>query len=217
MILPFLALLAFQDAPPMPCTTGDTPAQMECNAKLAIEAGDHALAAAQFVTLAQSVDDPASKARALAAAAPLFAVAGKLDDAQATAANALALNALTPLQQGWTHLDRAQALYRLDRKDEADTAWLAAGETVAEDPYYWLTGAAMALQSQQLDAARTRVDAGLERAKDSPELLLLSGQIALAAEDLPAARKAFTDAVIAMPDHPAGRAAAKALDALTPQ
>ena len=214
MILALLAVLTMQ---PAVCPDARTPEFTECKAQLAIARGDHLGAAEHFLTIVDLVETPQDKARAYAAAAPLFAIGGQVERAEEVAAAALALNALPPLQQGWTRLDHAQALFRLGRRDEAEAEWAGAAQAIGEDPYYWWTGASMALTADRPADARTRVDEGLRRAPQSPELLLLSGQVALAVEDLAAARTAFAAAAAAAPDSPPGRNAARALAAMGAQ
>ncbi|WP_343344402.1 hypothetical protein WJT74_10135 [Sphingomicrobium sp. XHP0239] len=219
MILSLIAALtlAGQEAPPLPpavCADSERAADLECKAQAEVRTGNYGAAAAHFLTIANNATDPGAKARAYAAAAPLLSVAGELDRAQEIAAAALAFNALGPQQAGWTMIDRAQALFRLDRVAEAETQWARAAELIAPDPYYWWTGASMALQAGDLAAANERVEAGLERADDAPELHLLKGQIRLAEGDTTGARAAFSAAVEAQPGHDAALAAARALAAL---
>ena len=222
-ILPVILALAAlaQDAPEVAipgelvvCGTDDSRDSHECRAQVAIDEGRHADAAAEFAALADSAPQLSEAARARAAAAPLYNLAGDFEAALASASAALAANSLEDMQAGWTQLDKAWALHRLGRAAEAEVALAAAATHVQDDPYYWLQAAEMALDAGDASTALVRIAQAEQRAPDSPEILTLKGEASVAAGDPEAAAAAWRAAIAAMPDHPSAKLAAEALAAL---
>lgn len=215
MLLPLLSLLAAQPVAAERCASLSGPAAVECGAQVAVAEDRHADAAAIFEKGAEAKVGEI-RARMLAAAGVLWAAAERHEAAVSAFDRALAADALSEVQTGFTIVDRANSLHALGRGDEALTDMDRAAANVGEDPYLWYSAARVALEIGRLDEAEARLARGLSLAADSPELLHLKGRIAQARGDAPAARAAYREAIFANPRHAAAQAAGRDLQALGP-
>ncbi|WP_265587288.1 tetratricopeptide repeat protein [Sphingomicrobium arenosum] len=207
------SLFLLQDAPSpaLVCGTAAASENRECQAQLAVKEGRAEDAAAIFMAIAAEATNLVDTARAQAAAASLFLQAGQHEAALEAASAAAGANVLAPLQQGWTLLDKAYSLHRLERYDEANSVLASAGTLIQDDPFYWLAATQMAGEQGDYDAALTRITQAEQRAPDAPEVLYAKGEVLLARGDRDGARAAWTAAIAAMPDHPVAMMAQQAI------
>lgn len=124
---------------------------------------------------------------------------------------AIASGVLKGAELGEARLDRARALGALGRRDAARADLDAALSLVPEDPLGWLLSATLARMTGDLSRAQKDIAEAMKRSPDDASVALEAGNIAISSGAEGAARTAWSAAVKAAPDSPAGKAAAESL------
>lgn len=120
---------------------------------------------------------------------------------------------VSPKAGAQLRVDRARALVELKRDKEA-AADLAAATAAAPDvPFGWLLKATLARRMGDMKLAEAAILEAAQRDPDSADVQLEAGNIAAVQGNKDLARAAWTAAVAADPEAPAGVSAAKALAA----
>lgn len=124
---------------------------------------------------------------------------------------ALASGALTGLELGEAHLDRARALVAAGDLTSARTDLDQAVLHAAADPMAWLLSATLARRTGDIPLAQRHIKEALTRAGDDASVQLEAGNIAAMARDEAAAKLAWEKAVQLAPQSPQAAAARAAL------
>ena len=124
---------------------------------------------------------------------------------------ALALPSLSPTMQGEAWLDRGRADVALNDPKQARADLDKGLALVPQDPFAWLLSATLARRDKDLPRAAKDIAEAVKRAPDDPSVALEEGNIAGAAGQTDAARRAWTRAAQLAPGEPEGKAAAAAL------
>jgi tetratricopeptide (TPR) repeat protein len=193
------------------CPPGNEPGAWLCKAVAASDAEQFAVAAAAFDQAAAGspASDPKTP-RMLAAAGNMWIAAGQPGKAALSLDRALAAG-LPAEQRGLALLDRARAAEAQDDLKAARRFASQAGESLAEDPFYWYFSAALALRENDLAVARLAIARALALAPDSAEILFEAGHVAQAEGDAAKARDYWQRAIAADPTGKTARSAAEAL------
>ncbi|PKP93220.1 MAG: hypothetical protein CVT77_06110, partial [Alphaproteobacteria bacterium HGW-Alphaproteobacteria-16] len=124
---------------------------------------------------------------------------------------ALASGALTGLELGEAHLDRARALVAAGDLASARVDLDQAVLHAAADPMAWLLSATLARRTGDIPLAQRHIKEALDRAGDDASVQLEAGNIAAMARDEAAAKLAWEKAVQLAPQSPQAAAARAAL------
>ena len=217
MIFAIAAALATAAPVPAPAACPDvvTPEALVCRALVAQKNGkpDEAAQAFEEAAKASPEKDPRT-ARMWAAAGNLWIAANQPGKAAFDLDRALALPGLEAEQRGEALLDRARAAEAQDDLKTARARVTEAGQTIADDPFYWYFSAALAVREQDLVTARSAIGKALTLAPSDPAILFEAGHVAHANGDDDQARSYWMRAAGSDPDGPIGKEAAKAAELL---
>lgn len=225
MIFLVAAAVATAAPAPKPLVTGPlthefcanlvTPEALVCHALKAQKRGDSTGAAQGFEEAAKASSDKDPKtAHMWAAAGNLWIAADQPARAAADLDKALALPGLETEQRGEALLDRARAAEAANDLPTARAKLTEAGQTIAQDPFYWYFSASLAMRERDPATARLAIDHALKLAPKDPAILFEAGHVADFTGDDDQARHYWQQAAAGDPNGPVGRAAAKAVEML---
>lgn len=192
-----------------------TPDALVCRALEAQQAGNDQSAAQSFEEAAKaSGQQDARTARMWAAAGNLWIAAGQPGKAAFALDKALAMPALEAEQRGEALLDRARAAEAQNDLRTARAKLGEAGQTIADDPFYWYFSAALAIREGDKTTAQQAIGKALALAPSDPTILFEAGHVADFTGNDADARRYWSQAVANDPHGPIGKAAAKAIEML---
>lgn len=142
--------------------------------------------------------------------------AGDASRARQALDTALVGGALQGAEAGEAYLDRARALFALGQPKQARSDIDQAIKLVPTDPLAWLLSATLARKSGDLARAAKDIEEAARLSPDDASVALEAGNIALMSGANEAAKAAWSAAVAASPNSPAGKAAAEALKQFDP-
>lgn len=125
---------------------------------------------------------------------------------------ALATGALTGLDLGEAHLDRARAMVALGDMDTARSDIDKTLSYAPSDPLAWLLSATLARRAGDLPRAATDITQALKLSGDDPSVQLEAGNIAASSGNEADARAAWNRVIELAPGTPMAGAARKALE-----
>lgn len=111
-------------------------------------------------------------------------------------------------------LERARANVELEDGTAAQADLVAARALLPNDSIVWLLSATLARRQGDFDTAGDFIDRALELDRTDPAILFEAGNIAIGLNAHGIARRAWTRAVTAGPDSPAGQTAARNIERL---
>ncbi|MEO1168648.1 MAG: tetratricopeptide repeat protein [Pseudomonadota bacterium] len=111
-------------------------------------------------------------------------------------------------------LERAQAYVQLEDGASAQTDLVTAQALLPNDSIVWLLSATLARRQGDFDTAGDFIDRALELDQTDPAILLEAGNIAIGLNAYDIARQAWTRAMTAEPESPAGQTAARNIERL---
>ena len=192
-----------------------TPEALVCRAVAADKAGNSAAAAQSFEEAAKASGDKDPRtARMWAAAGNMWIAANQPAKAAADLDKALASGGLQGIQRGEAVLDRARAAEAQGDLTTARARTTEAGQTISNDPFYWLFSAALAIRERDHGTSQAAITHALSLAPNDPSVLVEAGHVALFNGDDEQARSYWRRAEDNDPGGPIGRSAAKAIEVL---
>lgn len=198
------------------CPNLITPDALICRAIHAQAAGNSADAAQAFeqAALASSDKDPAT-ARMWAAAGNMWIAIAQYGKAALALDKALALPGLDAEQRGEALLDRARTAEALNDLKTARAKLNLAGESIAEDPFYWYFSAALAIREGDKATAQSSIGKALTLAPNDAMILFEAGHVAQFAGDDARAKDYWARASAADLAGEVGKAAREAIALLS--
>jgi len=191
-----------------------TPDALVCRAVAADKAGDSQAAAQAFEEAAKASGQDPRTGRMWAAAGNMWIAANQPAKAAADLDKALASGGLEGAQRGEALLDRARAAEEQGDYATARARVTEAGQTISNDPFYWLFSAALAIREGDHGTAQSAITRALALAPRDPSILFEAGHVALFNGDDEQARSYWRRAQDSDPHGPIGRSAAKAIEVL---
>lgn len=211
----FAALAATAAPAPAGCPNLVTPDALICRALAADKAGDRQGAAQAFEEAARASSDKDPRtARMWAAAGNMWIAANQPAKAATDLDKALVPGGLQGQQRGEALLDRARAAEAQGDYATARAKATEAGQTISNDPFYWLFSAALAIRENDHATAQSAIGRALALAPRDASVLFEAGHVALFNGNDDQARAYWRRAQDSDPNGPVGKSAAQAIEVL---